>query len=61
MVPDGLYSVPSKDRKGRVGSGRTDRHTPVSAIERHPSLCWPRPTYDVTVGHVSTLALQMKK
>ena len=51
--------VKSKDRTGRVGSGRTDRHTPVSATGRPPSLCRPRPTYDVTAGHVLTLALQM--
>ena len=51
--------VGSKDRTGRVGLGRTDRHTPVSATGRPPSVCRPRPTHDVTAGHVLTLALQM--
>ena len=54
-----LQFLASKDRTGRVGTGRTDRHTPGSATGRHPSVCRPRPTRDVTAGHVSTLALQM--
>ena len=48
-----------KERTGRVGLGRIGRHTPVSATGRPPSVCRPRPTHDVTAGHVSTLALQV--
>ena len=51
--------VSTKDRTGRVGPGRTGRHTPVSATGRPPSLCRPRPTCDVTAGHILTLAFQM--
>ena len=46
----------TKDRRGRVGPGRTDRHTPVSATGRPPSVCWPRPTHDVTARGVKRAA-----
>ena len=50
-----------KDRTGRVGPGRTGRHTSVSATCRPPSLCRPRPTYEVTAGHVSTFISYIHK
>ena len=42
----------TKDCKGRIESGRINRHTPVMATKRLTSLCRPRPTYDVTAGHL---------